>query len=266
MSRIPRGSQQAHKTLKDLFFGTGLFYFYLFLLEKKYKPKASDAIFMKNFKNYIFDLGAVIADINTQNALDEFRALGVPEEELRYDEGPTARVMQNYQLGFLTTDEFCDAIIGRSVASTKPTRQQVADAWNTIIVSIPQQKIDALRTLKKRANIYLLSNTTELHWKKCLDLWFNVGSGIYGPNNVNECFHHIFLSQEMHLEKPNPEIFKQVIREITALQFSDATNPIIDASNTVFLDDNLANVQSAMNCGISSIHVTPDYDWIAELL
>lgn len=241
---------------------------------------------MKNFKNYIFDLGGVIADINTQSALDGFRALGVPEEELRYDEGPTAKIMQNYQLGLLTTDEFCDAIIGRSVVSTKPTRQQVADAWNTIIVGIPQQKIDALRTLKKRANVYLLSNTTELHWQKCLDLWFNVGSGIYGPNNVNECFHHIFLSQEMHLEKPNPEIFKQVVRDITALQSSDVTNPmnvtrdattptndaldtatpVVDASNTVFLDDNLANVQSAMNCGISGIHVTPDYDWIAELL
>lgn len=233
------------------------------------------------FTNYIFDLGGVIADINTQNALGEFRALGVPEEELRYDEGPTARIMQNYQLGFLTTDEFCDAIIGRSVASTKPTRQQVADAWNTIIINIPQQKIDALRTLKKRANVYLLSNTTELHWQKCLDLWFNANG-----NNAQDCFHHIFLSQEMHLEKPNPEIFKQVIREISALQFCDATNPmnasrdantptndahdaatpIVDASNTVFLDDNLANVQSAMDCGISGIHVTPDYDWIAELL
>ncbi len=202
---------------------------------------------MKNFKNYIFDLGAVIADINTQSALDGFRALSVPEEELRYDEGPTAKIMQNYQLGLLTTDEFCDAIIGRSVASMKPTRQQVADAWNTIIVGIPQQKIDALRTLKKRANVYLLSNTTELHWQKCL---------------------------------------KQVIRYIAALQTRDAANPTnnshdatnptndtydaatptINASNTVFLDDNLANVQSAMNCGISGIHVTPDYDWIANLI
>lgn len=249
---------------------------------------------MKNFKNYIFDLGGVIADINMQGALDGFRALGVPEEELRYDEGPTAKIMQNYQLGLLTTEEFCDAIIGRckagavnptrlsnDAAKQTPTRPQVADAWNTIIVGIPQQKIDALRTLKKRANVYLLSNTTELHWQKCLDLWFNANG-----NKAQDCFHHIFLSQEMHLEKPNPEIFRQVIRYIATLQTRDATNPtnvshgavnptndthdfttpIIDESNTVFLDDNLANVQSAMNCGISGIHVTSDYDWIANLI
>lgn len=249
---------------------------------------------MKNFKNYIFDLGGVIADINMQGALDGFRALGVPEEELRYDEGPTAKIMQNYQLGLLTTEEFCDAIIDRckagavnptrlsnDAAKQTPTRQQVADAWNTIIVGIPQQKIDALRSLKKRANVYLLSNTTELHWQKCLDLWFNANG-----NKAQDCFHHIFLSQEMHLEKPNPEIFKQVIRDIATFQSRDAANPTnnshdatnptsdtydaatptINASNTVFLDDNLANVQSAMNCGISGIHITPDYDWIAELL
>lgn len=203
---------------------------------------------MKNFKNYIFDLGGVIADINTQSALDGFRALGVPEEELRYDEGPTAKIMQNYQLGHLTTDEFCEAIIGRSVASTKPTRQQVADAWNTIIVGIPQRKIDALRTLKQWANVYLLSNTTELHWQKCLDLWFNANG-----NNVQDCFHHIFLSQEMHLEKPNPEIFKQVIKAI-------------GEGSTIFLDDKKENVDSAAQCGINIYHVTQESDWVQDFL
>lgn len=234
---------------------------------------------MRNFKNYIFDLGGVIADINTQNALDGFRNLGVPEEELRFDEGETAKIMQNYQLGLLSTEEFCDAIISRCKAptgnnssapsptnsscdatnqtapvyiTTKPTRQQVADAWNTIILHIPQRKMDALRTLKQKASVYLLSNTNELHWQKCLDLWFNANG-----NNVQECFHHIFLSQEMHLEKPNSEIFRRALQEI-----SEPITP----ENTVFLDDNLANVDAAKTCGISAIQVTPDYDWIKEIL
>lgn len=242
---------------------------------------------MKNFKNYIFDLGGVILDINMQNALDGFRALGVPEEELRFDKGETAKIMQNYQLGILmTTDEFCDSIISRCQTSTtqntgssKPTRKQVADAWNSIILNIPQRKIDALRKLKQKANVYLLSNTNELHWQKCLDNWFNAGSGVFGPNKVNECFHHIFLSQEMHLEKPNTEIFKQAIREISAMQANIETenkaqykiagktysNVSLNKANTVFLDDNADNVKSAESCGISAIHVTPDFDWVQEL-
>lgn len=247
---------------------------------------------MKNFRNYIFDLGGVLLDINMQNALDGFRAIGVPEEELRFDEGETARIMQNYQLGLLTTEEFCDAIASRcrprgAAATLKsgpaiPTRQQVANAWNSICLDIPQRKIDALRALKKKANVYLLSNTNDLHWICCLEHWFNVGSGAFGKNQVNECFHHIFLSQEMHLEKPNPEIFKQAIREISTMQareFSTTQNgaqqtdatissktSTIDAANTVFLDDNLTNVEAAKSCGISAIHVTPDYDWVTELL
>lgn len=234
---------------------------------------------MKNFKNYIFDLGAVIADINVQNALDGFRVLGVPEEELRYDIGETAKIMQNYQLGLLSTDKFCDAIISRckvgatnpknnDAPSPLPSRQQVANAWNTTILHISQCKLDALRTLKQKANVYLLSNTNELHWQKCLDNWFNKGNGIFGINNIKEIFHHIFLSQEMHLEKPNPEIFKKTLRYIAEEQSHEVSSKALplDASNTVFLDDNLANVEAARSCGISGIHVTPDYDWVAELL
>ncbi len=241
---------------------------------------------MNNFKNYIFDLGAVIADINVQNALDGFRALGIPEEELRYDIGETAKIMQNYQLGLLTTEEFCDAIINRCKAGATtpknsgaanqtlgatnplPSRQQVADVWNTTILHIPQRKLDALRTLKQKANVYLLSNTNELHWQKCLDLWFNKGNGAHGPNNIKQFFHHIFLSQEIHLEKPNPEIFKETLRYIAAKQSRDASTKTLplDASNTVFLDDNQANVEAARSCGISAIHVTLDYDWVANLI
>lgn len=188
----------------------------------------------------------------------------------------------------------------------------MADAWNSICLNIPQRKIDALRTLKEKANIYLLSNTNDLHWIYCLEHWFNVGCGTFGQNNVDACFHHIFLSQEMHLEKPNPEIFKQAIREISAMQTLDTTNPMksncdaisqpsqtrdaadlthkncdaanskskncgeinltikdfgtIIPENTIFLDDNLANVEAARSCGISAIHVTPDFDWVQNLL
>lgn len=213
------------------------------------------------FTNYIFDLGGVILDINMQNVLDGFKSLGVPEDELRFDTGPTAKIMQNYQLGLLTTEEFCDAIIARSGASTKPTRQQIADAWNSICLDIPQRKIDALCAIKKQANVFLLSNTNDLHWKYCLDHWFNVGQGTYGPNNVNDCFHQIFLSQELHLEKPNPEIFIRTFQKIFILTASDLPN----IKNTVFLDDNKANIYAAASCGISTIHVTSDYDWVTEL-
>jgi len=220
---------------------------------------------MKLFRNYIFDLGGVIADINPQNALDGFRQLGVPEEELRFDEGETAKIMQSYQLGNLTTDEFCDAIIRRcqtGAVNPTPSRQQVAEAWNSTILHIPYRKMAALRKLKHRANVYLLSNTNELHWQKCLDQWINADG-----NSERYCFHYTFLSQEMHLEKPDPNIFKRTLYEIALFQSYDAViTSLLDEDNTLFLDDNQDNVNAAISCGISAIHVTPDFDWVHEIL
>jgi len=219
---------------------------------------------MKLFKYYIFDLGGVILDINMQNALDGFRTLGIPEDELRFDKGKTAVIMQRYQLGPLTTEQFCDAIISRCVVqdgSPAPTRKQVSEVWNSICLGIPKYKLDALRALKNRANVYLLSNTNELHWQYCLSHYFNTGY-----KSSLDFFHEVFLSQNLHLEKPNPEIFKRTMHEIATSQSYDTViTSILDEENTVFFDDNADNVAAARSCGISAIHVTPDYDWVNEV-
>ena len=62
----------------------------------------------------------------------------------------------------------------------------------------------------------------------------------------------------MHLEKPHTEIFEQVIKTIDA--GCDA-----EASDTVFLDDNLENVNAAKSCGIQAVQITPDFDWVDYL-
>lgn len=203
------------------------------------------------YKNIIFDLGGVILDINMQKALDGFAALGLPESELRFDVGKAADLMHRYQLGHFTTDEFCRRLAARCNPGTTP--EQVAHAWNSICLGIPERKLNAIKALKQRANVYLLSNTNDLHWQYCLDHWFNA--------NGNRCeyfFDKVFLSQEMHLEKPHTEIFEQVIKTIDA--GCDA-----EASDTVFLDDNLDNVNAAKSCGIQAVQITPDFDWVDYL-
>ena len=203
------------------------------------------------YKNIIFDLGGVILDINMQKALDGFAALGLPESELRFDVGEAADLMHRYQLGLFTTDEFCRRLAARCNPGTTP--KQVANAWNSICIGIPERKLNAIKALKQRANVYLLSNTNDLHWQYCLDHWFNANG-----NRCEDFFDKVFLSQEMHLEKPHTEIFEQVIKTIDA--GCDA-----EASDTVFLDDNLENVNAAKSCGIQAVQITPDFDWVDYL-
>ncbi|SMP38860.1 HAD family phosphatase [Fibrobacter sp. UWB10] len=203
------------------------------------------------YKNFIFDLGGVILDINMQKALDGFAALGLPESELRFDVGEAADLMHRYQLGHFTTDEFCRRLATRCNPGTTP--EQVAHAWNSICLGIPKRKLDAIKALKQRANVYLLSNTNDLHWQYCLDHWFNANG-----NRCEDFFDKVFLSQEMHLEKPHAEIFEQVIKTIDAGRGSET-------SDTIFLDDNIDNVNAAKNCCIQAVQITPDFDWVDYL-
>ena len=203
------------------------------------------------YKNFIFNLGGVILDINMQKALDGFAALGLTQSELRFDKGETADLMHRYQLGHFATDEFCRLVAAKCNPGTTP--EQVALAWNSICIGIPERKLNAIKALKQRANVYLLSNTNDLHWQYCLDHWFNANG-----NRCEDFFDKVFLSQEMHLEKPHVEIFEQVIKTINAVR--DA-----EASDTIFLDDNLDNVNAAKNCCIQAVQITPDFDWVDYL-
>ena len=159
--------------------------------------------------------------------------------------------MHRYQLGLFTTDEFCRRLAARCNPGTTP--KQVANAWNSICLGIPKRKLDAIKALKQRANVYLLSNTNDLHWQYCLDHWFNANG-----NRCEDFFDKVFLSQEMHLEKPHAEIFEQVIKTIDAGRGSET-------SDTIFFDDNLDNVNAAKSCGIQAVQITPDFDWVDYL-
>jgi putative hydrolase of the HAD superfamily len=200
------------------------------------------------FRNIIFDLGGVILDINMQKALDGFAALGLPESELRFDVGEAADLMHRYQLGQFTTDEFCKLVAAKCTPGTTP--EQVALAWNSICIGIPERKLNAIKALKQRAKVYLLSNTNDLHWQYCLDHWFNAGG-----NRCEDFFDKVFLSQDMHLEKPHSEIFEHVIKAIGAVRGSET-------SDTIFLDDNIDNVNAAKDCGIQAEQITPNFDWV----
>ena len=197
-----------------------------------------------HIKNIIFDSGGVILDINMQKTIDGFAALGLPQNELRFDVGETADLMHRYQLGHFATDEFCRLVAAKCNPGTTP--EQVALAWNSICLGIPERKLNAIKALKQRANAYLLSNTNDLHWQYCLDHWFNANG-----NRCEDFFDKVFLSQNMHLEKPYSEIFEQVIK--------------VTGTDAIFLDDNLDNVNAAKNCGIQAVQITPDFDWFDYL-
>ncbi|MBQ7079747.1 MAG: HAD family phosphatase [Fibrobacter sp.] len=209
-------------------------------------------------KNYIFDLGGVLLDIRMKNAYERFVALSLSPAEL--EQGSSVyKLMEDYQLGFVTTAEFCQQVASKCAASSNTrcaasptTPHDIELAWNSICLGVADRKLEALRRLRKAegvASVSLLSNTNALHWKCCCKNWFNANG-----NRIEDFFDKIFLSQELHLQKPDPEIFNTAIRELGATP-----------AETIFLDDSPVNTAAAAACGLQTLTVTPDVDWINAL-
>ena len=209
-------------------------------------------------KNYIFDLGGVLLDIRMKNAYERFVAHSLPPAELEPG-GSVYKLMEDYQLGYVTTAEFSQQIASKSAASSNtrcaasPTTPcDIEEAWNSICLGVADRKLQALRRLRKMegvASVSLLSNTNELHWECSCQNWFNANG-----NKLEDFFDKIFLSQELHLQKPDPEIFKTAIRELRA-----------SPAETIFLDDSPVNTAAAAACGLQTLTVTADVDWVEKL-
>lgn len=207
---------------------------------------------MSNIKNIIFDLGGVIIDVDMVHCFHQVEALGVDvqaimKENEKNAKGPLAvvcdgitvgGVMEQYQVGGISTENFLGGLLQLSRPGT--TMQQVIDAWNSCLKDLPQERLDFIRSLRSKYNVYLLSNTNDEHWRYIVEKHFSA------PNQPAEYyFDKIFLSQEMHLAKPNPEIFTEVLHQIGA-----------PADECLFIDDSTLNIQAAQQQGIHTIQAT----------
>ena len=203
-------------------------------------------------KNIIFDLGGVLLDIDLNYCMRQMQALGIDLDAFNkkgmqtpigtkaavLGEGLVANgVMHLYQTGDITTEAFLEGV--RKYCKEGTTREQVLEAWNSCCIAIPSYRRDKLRELKQKGyTICMLSNTNEAHWQEIVKKCFG------GQEVVDELFDHVFLSQEMHMAKPNDEIYLEVLRQINT-----------KAEECFFLDDSSANLEAAAALGFHTLHV-----------
>ncbi|MBR1521235.1 MAG: HAD family phosphatase [Bacteroidaceae bacterium] len=204
-------------------------------------------------KNIIFDLGGVLLDIDLIHCMRSVQALGVNLDSLSTPTLPTAAeahqkaavmgegivatgVTHLYQVGGISTRDFIGGI--QQLCRPGTTYQQVLDAWNTCCIGIPQHRLDKVLQLRQRGyRIFMLSNTNDAHWQDIKERCFG------GQAEVDKYFDHVFLSQEMHLAKPNDDIYLEVLKYIDA-----------KADECLFIDDSTPNVQAAAALGFHTIH------------
>ena len=198
------------------------------------------------YKNIIFDLGNVLVKLNPEGCIGAFKAIGMGELVDTNPQSEGMKLMSKLGVGMITTEEFCEA--ARKLTGTYVTNEEIIDAANKMLVEIPDEKKERLLQLKKAGyRLFLLSNTIDIHWDYCVDHLFP-----YQKYGVEDYFEQCFLSQRMHLAKPNARIYEEVIRQAN-----------IHPDETLFIDDLKENCEAAEKLGIHTFQNVKFDDWLS---
>lgn len=198
------------------------------------------------YKNIIFDLGNVLVKLNPEGCIGAFKAIGMGELVDTNPQSEGMKLMSKLGVGMITTEEFCEA--ARKLTETDVTNEEIFDAANKMLVEIPDEKKERLLQLKKAGyRLFLLSNTIDVHWDYCVEHLFP-----YQKYGVEDYFEQCFLSQRMHLAKPNARIYEEVIRQVN-----------IHPDETLFIDDLKENCEAAEKLGIHTFQNVKFDDWLA---
>ncbi len=191
-----------------------------------------------DFKTIIFDFGGVIIDINPQLTINEFDKLGMADTDTFLKPDFINEVIRKFERGILTPEVFRDKV--RARAGVDFTDQQIDDAWNALLFDIPAERIEVIEEVKKNYKILLLSNSNEIHY----DLYVRDLQLRFGYREFDELFDKAYFSFDLHLSKPDIEIYEFVM-------YQHKLNP----AHTLFIDDNLENIKAAKSLGWKTYHL-----------
>ena len=87
-----------------------------------------------------------------------------------------------------------------------------------------------------------MSNTNEIHIQEIEN---RVGAAFF--SDFCALFEKVYLSHELGLRKPHPEVFTHILKEQG-----------LKANETLFIDDSIQHVEGAIKAGLHAHHLTDD--------
>lgn len=178
-------------------------------------------------KNIIFDLGKVLVEYN----FDVFyKELGYePEMETLIE---SAIPVLEFESGRITRQEFYQKL--KEIYKFEHSLADFEKVWSSVFTGLTGL-VNYARELKENYDIYILSNTDEIHfpliWKEFPELHF------FEDN--------LMLSYELDSVKPQKEIFER------ALKMFD-----LNPEDCLFIDDRPENIKGAAENGIAGVLFT----------
>ncbi|MBL7767159.1 MAG: HAD family phosphatase [Chitinophagaceae bacterium] len=196
---------------------------------------------MQGIKHIIFDLGAVILNIDYHLTQKAFEDLGISDFGMRYSKLQQSDLFDQLETGKIGEAEFIKAI--QDISDIPLSDLSILAAWNAMLLDFPLRRLQILQQLQLHYNTYLLSNTNEIHERA-----FNQKlQSTCGYPTLAVFFDKIYLSHRIGLRKPDPAVFQLIL-----------DNHGLAANETLFIDDSQQHIESAAKLGIQTIHMTGD--------
>jgi glucose-1-phosphatase len=192
----------------------------------------------KTIRNIIFDFGGVVLDIDPSLTLKELANLGFKNTEVFVTPDFQEGVMNKFERGILTPEIFRQKV--RESLGAEVSDQKIDDAWNALLLDIPKERIAVIEALRKNYKTFLLSNSNEIHY----DVYVRDLQLRFGYREFDQLFDKAYFSFDLHLSKPNPEIFEFVLNQHRLVP-----------SETLFIDDTFEHIEAARKLGLKTYHL-----------
>lgn len=203
---------------------------------------------MSKIKNLVFDFGGVIVDLDRDNAVREFTAIGVSNAEELLDRYHQRGIFLEVEDGSITAEEFrvkLSAVCGREL-----TYAEVERGWKGFIVRTEQYKLDYLDELRNRGyKVYILSNTNPY-----VAGWARSEAFTPAGKPLDSYVDKVYTSYEIGCMKPEKAIFDYMLADAGFLP-----------EESIFVDDAPANVKIGQELGFLTIQPNDGDDWRSEI-
>ena len=193
-------------------------------------------------KALIFDMGGVLVDLDLEACKRAFKEeLGFEEIDQILDPCHQKGIIGDMEEGKVSADEFRQYIVERSREGV--TGEDVDRAFCRILSKIDPYKIDMLRELSRKYDIYMLSNNNPIASKRASEMFAQAGF------TMEEDFRKCFMSYKMKMLKPSEGFYKAVIADIG-----------LPTGEMLFIDDSKANVDASIAAGLPAVWYEPGSD------
>jgi len=185
----------------------------------------------------IFDFGNILISLDYEKCFAAFEQCTAKKWNLDTIPDDISLVLRQLEVGHINTSTFCAAFRKYNLDLTD---QQIIDAWNNLLGTIPKNRFPFLKALRKNYRIAILSNINEIH-EKHINQYLEKEHGI---TSFDDYFDKIYYSHHIGMRKPNAEIYEFVTNDLR-----------VSAHEIFFIDDLEENITAAKSFGWSgSVH------------